>query len=583
MKNGGKGKKQGFGTGRRILVICCFLALCYLVIGARAVYLQVFEGPSLSERASGEYSRRIEMRDKRGTVYDTNLRELAVSTGVVSIGAHPRRISNPRRVSAVVAEKLDLDKNRVLEKLSSERPFVWIHRQASPERAEEVKQEVGAGLELVNTYSRVYPNRELAAQVLGFSGIDGNGLEGVEYYYDQHLKGDMRQWTVVKDALGRIFQKTGSGDENGGEGRNLVLTIDANIQYTAEEALKNSVLKFNAESGMALVMEPATGALRAVAHYPSFNPNSFGQFPKETWRNRAVGSEFEPGSALKVFLAAAALDSGLYGPNTEIDCEGGKYETEKFTIKDTRPHEKLTLREVIKYSSNIGAVKVADSIGPKALYDTLRDFGFGEETGIDASGEASGRLRHYSSWRPIDNATIAFGQGVTVNAVQLLSAFSAIANQGVLVKPRLAEAIVEPDGGVYKRFEPEPVRRVIEADTAEQLKNMMQAVTEPDGTGPQASPEGYRVCGKTGTAQILNSRGTYEDSEYNAVFAGFAPVDSPELAVLVVIEAPKVGHYGGMVAGPVFAEIVQESFNYMDISPAAAGNAGETGEGEGAS
>ncbi|MFP4649316.1 MAG: peptidoglycan D,D-transpeptidase FtsI family protein [Desulfobacterales bacterium] len=575
-------KKRITGRNRRIAWVCCFLILCYAVIAGKAVYLQIFEEPRLSKRASGEYSRSVKMREKRGTIYDANSRELAVSTGVVSIGVHPSRIQDQGKAASVLADRLDMDRKQVMKKLRSNKPFIWIKRNVSPERAGALNRELDGRLELVNNYSRVYPNKELAGQVLGFCGIDGNGLEGLEYYFDDHLKGEMRQWTVVKDALGRIFQKT-EPEKQGREGRNLALTLDANIQYTTEEALKKSVLKSNAESGMALAMDPQTGAIRAIAHYPFFNPNAYSRFPKQTWRNRAVAGEFEPGSTLKIFLAAAALESGLYSPNTMLDCEDGKYNAENFTIKDTRPHEELSLGEVVKYSSNIGAVKIAQSIGPKTLYDTLTKFGFGEKTGINAPAEASGRLRHYNNWRAVDNATIAFGQGITVSAVQLLTAVSAIANDGILMKPRLASAIKNQDGSIYKRFEPEVVRRAISPETAGQVKNMMKAVTEPDGTGPQASPKGYRVCGKTGTAQILNARGNYEDSEYNAVFAGFAPVESPELAVLVVVRAPQVGHYGGMVAGPPFAEIVSESFNYMDIAPVVAKRKdGDGGEEEGA-
>ncbi|MFW6334020.1 MAG: peptidoglycan D,D-transpeptidase FtsI family protein [Desulfosalsimonas sp.] len=569
MNSNGDQKERIARRNRRIVWASCFFVLCYLVIASKAFHLQVFEEGHLSELASGEYSRRVEMREKRGTIYDTNSRELAVSTGVVSIGARPHLIPDKARAAALLSKNLDLKKEQVLGKLNSDKPFVWIQRNASPSRAKSLNSEIGSGLELVNTYSRVYPNKDLAAQVLGFSGVDGNGLEGLEYYYDDYLKGEMRQRTVVKDALGRIFHRTGSS-ERGGAGKNLVLTIDSKIQYTTEEALKKAVLKFNSDSGIAVVMEPETGAVRAIAHYPTFNPNTFERSSKETWHNRAVSDEFEPGSTMKIFLAAAALESCLYEPNTMVDCEGGEYETEGFTIRDIKPHEEMSLREVIKYSSNIGAVKIGRAIGPKTLYDNLSDFGFGEKTGIGLPGETAGRLRHYKNWRKIDNATISFGQGITASALQLTAAVSAIANQGVLMKPRIVKEITNPDGSLHKRFEPEAIRRAVSPGTADKLKNMMQAVTEPDGTGSQAAPEGYRVCGKTGTAQILNSQGTYADSEYNAVFAGFAPVDSPELAVLVVVRNPKVGHYGGMVAAPVFADIIRESFNYMDIPPVVA-------------
>ncbi len=558
---------------RRMLVVGCVFTLFFLVIAFKAIYLQVFEDTRLSREASGEYSRSVKLREKRGTIYDANSRELAVSTSVMAVGAHPDRINQPARAAAVMAEELNLDKSGLTEKLRSDASFVWIRRDVSPEKARGLDRRIDQGLELVDTYSRVYPHKSLGAQVIGFSGVDGHGLEGVEYYYDTRLKGDPRQWTIVKDALGRIFQRS-SPEQASEEGKNLVLTLDANIQYITEEALKKSVLRFNAESGMALVMEPQTGAIRAVAHYPGFNPNAFTRFPRQNWRNRAITDSFEPGSTFKIFLAAAALESGLYTPDTIVDCENGRYSSYGRVIQDTHPYDELTLTEVIKYSSNIGAVKIAEAIGPKTFYDTLRDFGFGEKTGIDCPGETAGRLRHYRNWRGIDNATIAFGQGVSVSAVQLLSAVSAIANHGVLMKPRVAKAVTNPGGGIVESFEPERVRRVISGDVAAQLKEMMQAVTESGGTGELASPEGYKVCGKTGTAQILNDQGTYKNSEYNALFAGFAPAESPELAALVVVRAPKVNHYGGKVAGSAFAEIIRESFNYMNIAPTVARNSG---------
>ncbi|MBS3808763.1 MAG: penicillin-binding protein 2, partial [Desulfobacterales bacterium] len=569
-----KEKKRIARRNRRIFLVCCVFTLCYLVIACKAFYLQVFEEESLSRKASGEYSRLVTQREKRGTIYDVKSRELAVSTGVVSVGAHPDKISKPARAASVMAEKLGLDRKHLMEKLNSDKSFVWIQRDVSPDRAEAVKREIDSGLELINSYSRVYPNKTLAAQVLGFTGVDGHGLEGLEYYYDDYLRGDVRQWKIVRDAMGRIFNKS-APEEPGQEGKNLILTMDSNIQYITEKALKKAVLRFNAESGMAMVMVPQTGAVRAIAHYPTFNPNAFSEFPRKTWRNRAITDSFEPGSTFKIFLAAAALESGLYAPTTMVDCEGGSYTIDGTTFNDTHSYEELSLLEVVKYSSNIGAVKIAESIGPKTLYDTLRDFGFGRETKIDCPGEASGILRHYRSWREIDNATIAFGQGVSVTAVQLLTAVSAIANHGLLMKPRIAKAVTNPDGSVFKSFEPEMVRRVVSAGTADKLKNMMRSVTEPDGTGHKAAPEGYSVCGKTGTAQILNKDGTYKNSEYNALFVGFVPARSPELAVLVVVKAPKVGHYGGEVAAPSFAEIVRESFNYMNIAPAVADKAGD--------
>jgi len=489
-----------------------------------------------------------------------------VSTRVVSIGAHPGRIMDHNNAAGIIAGHLDMSASEIMKKLDTNKPFVWIDRDSAPDKAREIREQIGPGIALFDNYSRVYPNKTLAAQVLGFSGIDGNGLEGLEYYYEHELNGDVRESTFIRDALGRIFQSTEAHPEMTG-GRNLVVTLDRNIQYIAEEALKKNVLRFNADSGMAVVMSPSTGAIKAVAHYPTFNPNAFGLFPRQTWRNRAVSDAFEPGSAMKVFLAAAAIESGLCDASTTVDCENGAYAVGGHTIKDIHPHDELTLGEMVKYSSNIGAVKIAEILGPENLYNTLCSFGFGEKTGIDCPGETDGRLRHYRNWKGIDNATIAFGQGVSVSAIQLLSAISAIANNGVLMKPHFVTALTDSNGRIIQSFNPEVRRRAISAQTASQVKNFMREVAEPDGTGVLAAPDGYSVCGKTGTAQILNSEGTYENCEYNSVFVGFAPARSPELAVVVVIEAPRVNHYGGVVAAPVFAEIIGESFNYMNIAP----------------
>lgn len=566
-KRPSKEKQRILKRNRRILIAGLVLAACYMTIAGKAVYLQLFEDTMLSSRASGQYSRRVEFREKRGTIYDANLRELAASARVVSVGAHPGKISDHKKAADIMARFLDMNSSEIIKKLSTDKPFVWVRRDAAPDRAREIKKQIGGGVALIDSFSRIYPNKTLAAQILGFSGIDGNGLEGLEYYYDHELNGDVHESTFIKDALGRIFQSSEAESARAG-GRNLVVTLDRNIQYIAEEALKKSVLKFNADSGLAVVMSPQTGAIKAVAHYPTFNPNAFTLFPRQTWRNRAVSDAFEPGSAMKVFLAAAALESGVCSAETRVDCENGTYPVGSHTIRDIHPHEELSLAEIVKYSSNIGAVKVAELIGPEKLYNTLGDFGFGEKTGIDCPGETEGRLRHYRNWKGIDNATIAFGQGLSVSAIQLLSAVSSIANHGVLMKPFLVKAVTDANGKILQSYEPEVRRRSISSETARQLKEIMLTVTQPDGTGALASPEGYSVCGKTGTAQILNSSGTYENCEYNSVFVGFAPAASPELAVLVVVEAPKVNHYGGVVASPVFAEIIRESFNYINIAPA---------------
>jgi cell division protein FtsI (penicillin-binding protein 3) len=538
-------------------------------MGLKAFYLQVIADDMLSKKASLEYEKSMKCRGRRGAIFDCKHRELVVSTNVVSIGVHPKWIKNRQDAGNIISTTLGMDPNFIDQKLKSSQPFTWIHRSMSPIQASTLEALKIKGLEFIPTYCRIYPNKILAAQVLGFSGIDDNGLEGLEFYYDEHLRGDMRQWTIMRDALGRIFD-TNQTCEAGAEGSNLVLTIDSAVQYIAENALKAAVEKENAKSGIAIVMEPKTGAVKAMAQFPAFNPNSYEIYPKDTWRNRAITDAFEPGSTFKIFVAAAALDSGKCTSDKVFYCENGNYRIGRNVIHDTHPHGSLTVHDIIKVSSNIGAAKIAEVIGPQTLYDTLKKFGFGDLTGIDCPAESNGMLRDCRYWKPIENATIAFGQGVTITPIQLVTAVAAIANNGVLMKPRLVEAITDVHGKIVQTFPPQEVRRVISPQTAQIMKSIMRSVTEEGGTGTWAVPKGYTVCGKTGTAQKLNANGNYHNCDYNAVFVGFSPDQSPELAVLVVVDSPQKHHYGGIVSAPAFREIVHHAFNYFDVPPSPA-------------
>ncbi|MBC2715791.1 MAG: penicillin-binding protein 2 [Desulfobacteraceae bacterium] len=559
---------------RRIIVIGGFLTFLYVVVGIQAFYLQVIEGDILSKRASKQYQKSMKCQGKRGAIFDANYRELAISTSVVEVGMHPmdvkskdeKTILNKHKLSGDIARILNLNQNVLYKKLSSNKKFVWLDRKVTPMRAVTLRSLRLTGFEYDSSYLRVYPYKSLAAQVVGFVGVDGYGLDGLEQHFDDELQGNLRQWTIIKDRMGRIFDRR-EACSPGYEGNNLILTIDSNIQYIAETALQKSVEENNAKCGLAIVMAPETGAVKAIAHYPTYNPNSFNSFPRDSWRNRSVTDTFEPGSVLKVFLIAAALESGLCDPEMIINCESGQYRIGRNVINDTHSYDFLTVHDVLKYSSNIGSVKIAEIIGAQALYEMLLNFGFGEKTGINCPGEVKGLLRHFQGWKKIDNATISFGQGITVTPIQLITAISAVANHGVLMTPYVVQAITDENGNIIKNFNPSEKRKVIMPETARALMQMMNAVTEPDGTGGQAVPVGYTVCGKTGTAQKINAHGTYRNCEYNGVFVGFSPAQSPELAVLVVIDEPQKHHYGGVVAAPVFREIVHETFNYLNIPP----------------
>jgi cell division protein FtsI (penicillin-binding protein 3) len=572
MKPVGVEKKRVDMRNRRIAFIGVVFTLLYAIVGIRAFHLQVIQREMLSERASGEYSKALKQTGKRGTIYDAKLRELALSTNVVSVGVNPKRINGDKKpaLAKIIAEQLGMDRHAIEHLLLSKDKFTWIDRSVLPAQASALQTQLRAEkitqIEFVPSYCRIYPNRTLAAQLIGFTNIDEKGTTGLEFQYNECLQGEMMYWSVIKDAKGNIINQDRICEVSH-EGNSLELNIDTVIQSISENALKRAVEENNAKSGIAVVMEPKTGAVKAIAHFPTFNPNAFNSSPSENWRNRAIADQFEPGSTLKIFLAAAALESKLFTPDSVVSCENGRYRIGRNVIRDTKPHDDLTLLEIIAVSSNIGTAKVAQQIGPAALYHVLAGFGFGERTGIDFPGEASGMLRDYRAWKPIDHATIAFGQGVTVTAIQLATAVAAIANDGILMKPQIVRAIRDGNGNIVRSFEPEVLRRVISSRTVELLKTMMLAATEKGGTGTLAVPAGYSVCGKTGTAQKLNEAGNYQHCEYNAVFAGFAPARAPQLAVLVVIDEPHRHHYGGLVAAPVFREIVHESFNYLNIPP----------------
>jgi len=527
------------------LVIFIFFVL-FAAISAKAVYLQVFCGPWLAQKAADQYERSFELAGNRGTIYDTNLTKMAVSNLAISIAAYPAQIKNVKKSEKALSRILKIQRKVLRKKLSSKKPFVWIKRQSSPNETKAVKALKLEGIGFIPEYNRFYPNKTLAAQVVGFTGTDGNGLEGVEYYYDTYLKGEKGKFTFLKDAFGNRFT-SGKRKVPDYNGKNIILTIDKNIQFITERALEETVTSFSAKSGMAVVIAPKTGALLAIAHYPFFNPNSFKYFRKELWRNRAITDPFEPGSTMKIFSAAAAIESGGSSSNTIFFCENGEYRIGRKIIHDNASHGWLSLQQIIKYSSNIGAVKISEILGPEHLYNTLWNFGFGTKTGIDCPGETVGSLAPYKHWTKLDAGVISFGHGISVSAVQLIAAVSTIANGGVLMKPYLVKAITDKNGKYIHRFKPRKIRRVISSNTAKEVTKIMKTVISKNGTGTLAALEGYSVSGKTGTSQKIGEDGTYAEDKYIASFAGFTPAENPEIAILVVIDEPVETYYGGLL------------------------------------
>ncbi|ACL04827.1 Peptidoglycan glycosyltransferase [Desulfatibacillum aliphaticivorans] len=579
MKQTGKNKASG-----RIVFVGLLFAAGFMIIAGRLVELHVLDKSFLSKKAKSQYSQSVETQPKRGVIYDAQYRELGVNLDVAKVAVRPGLIKDAKAAGKILASYLDRSAAEFQKELENkDRAYIYVDKRVSTATAQAVKKEWDAAkasfeyngpgrnpnipsLELEEDASRFYPNLGLGAQVLGFCGAEGHGLEGLEYKYDDLLTGKGSKWTILKDAMGRSFARERQTYSKK-TGDNLVLTLDRTVQYIAEEALAEAVEKFQAKSGIAVVMVPDTGAILAMANAPLYNPNAISEYSFSDWRNRAVTDTFEPGSTLKIFMAAAAVESGKCGPNSIFYCEQGNYKIGPNVVHDTHPHSWLSLQQIVKVSSNIGAVKVGEKIGPDFLFRTLDAFGFGKKLGVDCPGEASGMLRPHNQWTAIDAGTIAFGQGVSVTGLQLASAVSAIANGGVLMRPRLVQAITNSKGRLVESFQPEPLERAVSEETAQVVARIMKTVTTEGGTGTQAALDGYRVCGKTGTAQKPAAKGGYEDNKYIASFVGFAPLSNPAVTVVVVIDEPTTDHYGGVVAAPAFREIMQKTLHYLKVAP----------------
>ncbi len=544
------------------VLFCCFL----LVIAARAVHIQVFCGPMLSARAKGQYQTSVKTSSRRGTIRDAQGNALAVSLEMVSLAAHPRQIDDPKQFASRLAPVLGLNPGQMERQLKGKSPFIWIKRQASPEEARAVEALKLDGISFHREYRRLYPNMTLAAQVIGFCNIDGKGLEGIELQYETELNAGVASRKALRDALGRHFGTEAEKDRMPA-GNDLALTIDATVQHLAERALERAVTDHKARAGMAVVMDPATGGVLAMANYPLFNPNQVSAYRPGSWRNRIVADSFEPGSTMKVFVASAALDRGGYTPESRFFCENGAYRIGGHTIHDTHPHGWLTLQGVVMCSSNIGAIKIGEGLGREIFHRTLEEFGFGRPLGLDFPGETGGNLAPYARWTNVDAGAIAFGQGVSVSALQMAAATGAIANDGVLMQPYLVKEIRDPSGRMVQGFVPKSLRRVVSARTARQIKSILGTVVNPGGTGTNAALQGYTVGGKTGTAQKIDPAGGYARDRYIGSFVGFAPLENPRIVVLVAIDEPQGSHYGGVVAAPAFREIAQKTLDYLNVPP----------------
>jgi cell division protein FtsI (penicillin-binding protein 3) len=557
------------GLQGRLVGLACVLGGAFVILAARAVDLTVVRGAEFAKRAANQHQRRVTLRGQRGSILDRNGTLLASSVDVPSLFVNGRVAPDEPETATTLARVLALDPAGVRRKLQGTQSFVWLKRQASPKEAEAAMALGVPGLGQLTEPRRFYPDGSLAAHVLGFVGIDSQGQAGLEQALDDELRGEERDVLVERDAHGRAIASAGLGTPLMA-GNGVELTIDARIQAVVERELAAGVRTAKAVAGVAIVGDPHTGEILALANVPTFDPNTDLGTRGDSWQkrtlNRAIFTPYEPGSTLKAVFAASALEEGAVTPAEHFFCENGRYRFGKWWIRDSHPHGWLSFTEVIRYSSNICTAKVAARVGAERYYHHLRAFGFGERTGIEVPGESRGILRPVESWATVDLATHSFGQGIAVTPLQMVAAFGAIANGGTLMRSYVVRRIVGSDGRVVRANEPVAVRRVLGERAAALTTELLRGVVEEEGgTGRQARLEGVHVAGKTGTAQKSREDGRGYSSKRVASFIGFVPSDRPRAVILVLVDEPGTTSYGGVVAAPVFRAIAGEVLDLLDV------------------
>lgn len=554
------------GRGRRYITL--LLLLCgFGVVLFRLATLQVLQAAELTVKADRQHQKTVSLEGVRGTIVDRHGKMLAMNLEVPSVFGVPTALDSPAKTARSLSPVLHVRADELERKLRQDRGFVWLARKLDPEQGRRLERMPMEGIGIVLEGRRFYPKGPLLSHVLGFAGMDGEGLEGIERRYESHLHGEKRVTVLQRDALGRtVFPKKMSNEQSPAPGHQLVLTIDEVIQYIVEKELEEAVARAEAKSGTMIVLDPSTGALLASAVSPRFDPNAVSALRPDRWRNRALTDAYEPGSTMKAVLAAAAIEERVMKPDTLVFGEQGRMAIGNTMIHD---HEKLgwlSFAQVIQKSSNVGAAKAGMALGEQRFYRYLQSFGFGERTEIDLPGEAAGLLKHPREWGGRTLASISMGQEIGVTPMQMVSAVAAIANGGVLMRPYVVSEIRDAQGQTLKEVQPHVKRRVISPETARTVTTILEGVVT-DGTGGKAAIAGFRVAGKTGTAQKIDSRtGRYSASQFVSSFVGYVPANNPRLAMIVVIDEPQGESWGGTVAAPVFNRVGEQVLNYLGVS-----------------
>ena len=547
---------------QRLGFIFIGIFLLLFLFSAKLSLIQVFRSSYLSDKADKQHNHVVDLEPRRGTIFDREMRALALNVAAYSLFANPKAMTPEQRVSAAdkVSRVIGESQASLQQKMEKPKNFVWLARKIPQSAYEALKAEKISGLSFIKESKRFYPNGDLVAHVIGFANIDNVGLQGVELEFDKALRGTKGMAQFLRDARQRdlMIEKDFLAPKDGDD---VVLTIDETIQFIAEKALDKAFVKYNAASASVIVVNPKTGEILAFANRPTFRPDAPEKSPPESRTNRAVAFVYEPGSVFKIVTATAALEEGVTNEEEVFFCENGHYLVGNHILKDAHPKGRLTFRQVIEESSNIGTVKVAQRLGPDKVYEYARRFHFGQKTNVGMTGEVGGLLKPTSRWSKTSIGAVPIGQEVTVTPVQLVMAIAAIANDGVLMKPYFIKSVKSANGMVLEESKPQVVGRVMRPEISRRVRSILQGVID-EGTAQMAKMKDVPAGGKTGTAQkVVN--GTYSHSKFVASFIGFAPVDDAKLAVVVTVDEPHPAYYGGVVAGPVFKEVVEDSLKYL--------------------
>jgi len=548
----------------RLRVVGCVIALGLVVLGARATHLAVLD-PRGAIRGTSQTRSTWRIPAPRGLIVDRHGAELAITVQAPSVFAIPPSVTSPEETAKQLSGLLGISRETLVAKLTRKGQFAYLSRWVDEKVASEIEALELPGVEILREPKRAYPHRELAAHVIGFANIDGDGVRGVEQLEESWLRGSAQAAQVQRDARRRALALSAL-DLRSAQGGDVSLTVDATLQAEAEEALAEGVTKARAKGGLVVTLDPHNGDILALAEWPRYDPNRFRTTPYQSTRSRAFLDAIEPGSTMKPFVIATALENGVLRPHEQIDTGlTGTWRVPGKTLRDHRPYGVLDPTGIIRVSSNIGAAMVGYRIGPQAQWKQLRRFGFGRATGTGFPEESAGLLRSWKHWQPVDHATISFGQGLNVTAIQLAAAVGVIASDGVWHRPRLVDARRAPNGS-WQPAPREPGRRALRPEVAQTVRQMMAAVVGPGGTGRRAGLRGIPVAGKTGTAQKLDkATGAYSSTNYMAWFVGMVPADDPRLVIVVMIDEPRGAHVGGLVSAPIFARVAAGQLARYDI------------------